>query len=106
MRKRLENNGYEGTDVCMSYQYPLEETWTKEEIIDVIHFFTLVELAYESSVNRDQLLQAYRRFKEIVPSKSEEKVYFSDFERASAYSSYHVVKKARETDADKISMEN
>lgn len=88
----------------MNYQYPLEETWHTDEIVDVIHFFSLVEKAYESSVNRDELLNAYRRFKEIVPSKSEEKVYFSDFEKSSSYSSYHVVKKARESEVDKISL--
>lgn len=90
----------------MSYQYPLEETWTTEEIVDVIRLFSLVEKAYESSVDRNELLQAYRRFKEIVPSKSEEKVYFSDFQKASAYSSYLVVKKAREMTTEKVSMNN
>jgi len=52
------------------------------------------------------LLKAYRKFKEIVPSKSEEKIYFSDFEKSSTYSSYHVVKKARESDEQTITMKN
>lgn len=90
----------------MSYQYPLEETWTTDEIVDVIRFFSYVEKAYESNIGRNELLQAYNRFKEIVPSKSEEKVYFSEFQKASTYSSYHVVKKAREMSVEKISMNN
>lgn len=89
----------------MGYQYPLEESWKTEEVIDVIHFFSLVEQAYESTIGREELLQAYRGFKEIVPSKSEEKVCFATFERSSTYSSYHVVKKARETTNEKITMQ-
>jgi len=87
-----------------SYQYPIEETWTKQEIIDVINFFNLVEKAYESKVNRNDLLLAYQLFKKIVPSKSEEKSYFLQFEKSSGYSSYHAVKLARESNHDEINM--
>lgn len=87
-----------------SYHYPINETWTKEEVIDVVLFFNLVEKAYESSVKRKDLLEAYRKFKNIVPAKSEEKNYFSDFEKGSGYSSYHAVKFARESNQERISM--
>ncbi|OZU90453.1 hypothetical protein CIL03_04715 [Virgibacillus indicus] len=82
----------------MNYQYPIDETWTKEEIIDVVNFFSLIEKAYEKNVSRKDLLALYKRFKEIVPGKSEEKKLFQAFEEQSSYSSYHVVKKARETE--------
>jgi uncharacterized protein YktA (UPF0223 family) len=88
----------------LGYQYPLEETWSTEHIVEIIKFFNLIEKAYESSVDRNELLQAYRTFKEIVPSKSEEKVYFAEFEKSSTYSSYHAVKKARESNQDVITM--
>lgn len=88
----------------MSYHYPIDETWTKEEIIDVVNFFSLVEKFYEKNVMRDDLLMLYKRFKQIVPSKSEEKALFSAFETASGYSSYHAVKKARESDNNIIKM--
>lgn len=55
------------------YQYPMNEDWSTEEAIDVISFFQTVELAYEKGVERDVLMSAYRRFKEIVPGKAEEK---------------------------------
>lgn len=87
-----------------SYDYPMEETWTKQEIINVIEFFNLVEKAYEAKVNRDELLSAYHTFKKIVPAKGEEKSYFSQFEKSSGYSSYHVVKQARESSSNEISM--
>jgi len=86
----------------LNYHYPIDETWTKEEIIDVVNFFRLVEDAYEKQANRDELLMLYSQFKKIVPSKSEEKKLFKSFEQASGYSSYHAVKKAREATDKKI----
>ncbi|HLR66013.1 UPF0223 family protein [Virgibacillus alimentarius] len=88
----------------MNYHYPIDYTWTKQEIIDVVGFFTLIEQAYEASVERDILIAAYRKFKKIIPSKSEEKSYFSEFQKVSGYSSYHVIKQARETTDKKIKM--
>ncbi|WP_042223918.1 UPF0223 family protein [Oceanobacillus manasiensis] len=88
----------------MNYQYPLDETWTKEEIIDVVNFFSLMEKAYEGKVKKQNVLALYNRLKEIIPSKSEEKKVFAAFERDSGYSSYKVVKKARETKDEMFSM--
>lgn len=59
----------------MEYQYPMNEDWTTEEAVDVIAFFQQVEQAYEKGADREELLKAYRRFKEIVPGKAEEKSY-------------------------------
>lgn len=88
----------------MGYHYPIDETWTKEEVVDVVNFFSLVEKGYEKSVNRDELILLYKRFKQIVPSKSEEKKLFSAFESASGYSSYHLIQKARASNENKIKM--
>jgi uncharacterized protein YktA (UPF0223 family) len=88
----------------VGYHYPIDTTWTKQEIIDVVVFFTLVEQAYEKEVDRDILIAAYRKFKQVVPAKSEEKNIFQEFQKASGYSGYHVVKKARETEGKTIRM--
>lgn len=85
-----------------NYHYPIEETWSTEEIINVVSFFNLVEQAYETGVNRKDILMAYQQFKKIVPSKSEEKRYFSEFMKASGYSCYQVVKTARELEQNRI----
>lgn len=81
----------------MEYQYPVDYTWTTDEIVDVIHFFEVVEKAYESKVLKEDVMKAYRRFKEIVPGKADEKNYTDDFQESSGYSAYLVVKKAKET---------
>ena len=79
----------------MDYSYPIRNDWTTEEIITVIAFYEAVEKAYEEGVNEKKLM-AYREFKKVVPSKSEEKTLFKEFEEASGYSSYHIVKAAKE----------
>ncbi|KUP07655.1 hypothetical protein Q73_04800 [Bacillus coahuilensis m2-6] len=89
----------------MEYQYPFSLDWSKDEVIDVIKFFELVERAYEKNVSKEQFMITYKRFKEIVPSKSEEKKICNEFEESSGYSSYHVVKKAKEAeDGQSITM--
>jgi len=92
-------------DTHMEYSYPISVDWSTNEIIDAIHFFELIEKAYESSVSREDMLKAYKRFKEIVPSIAEEKKIFKEFEEVSGFSSYHVVKQMKENQTDpKISM--
>lgn len=88
----------------MNYSYPINVTWTKEEIADVVNFFSLVEQGYEKNVDSSDLLLAYNRFRQIVPSKGEEKTMFAAFKDASGYSSYHIVKKAKESNKNKIVM--
>jgi uncharacterized protein YktA (UPF0223 family) len=88
----------------MNYSYPIDETWTKQEIIDVVNFFSTIEKAYEGKVEREQLLGLYHRFKEIVPSKSEEKQLFKEFSRASGYQPYQAVKRAQTSEQKYIKM--
>ena len=52
-----------------NYSYPLDPSWSTEEITTVLHFLSQVEKAYESKVDRDQLLEAYKAFKTVVPGK-------------------------------------
>ncbi|MCP3026259.1 UPF0223 family protein [Halobacillus sp. A5] len=81
----------------MGYQYPIDEAfWSKEEIVDVVNFYSMIEQAYESSVKKEDLIKSYTRFKQVVPSKSEEKQLFSRFEKESGYSGYRTVKKAKD----------
>jgi uncharacterized protein YktA (UPF0223 family) len=89
----------------MEYQYPIDYSWSTEEIVDVIKFFESIEKAYEKGIERDEVMKAYRRFKEIVPSKAEEKTLCGEFEEISGYSSYRTIKKAKEASTgDKITM--
>jgi uncharacterized protein YktA (UPF0223 family) len=89
----------------MEYQYPIDYHWTTDEIVDVIKFYEAIERAYEKGIDRDELMAIYRRFKEIVPSKAEEKTICGEFEEISGYSSYRIIKKAKDSaSGDRISM--
>lgn len=80
----------------MEYSYPLSPDWTTQEMVDVVHFFEVIELAYEKGVKRELVMERYKRFKEIVPSQAEEKTICRDFEQVSAYVPFRVVKLAKE----------
>jgi uncharacterized protein YktA (UPF0223 family) len=84
----------------IEYQYPIDYTWSTDETVAVIHFFEAIEKAYEKGINREDLLSSYRRFKEIVPSKAEEKKLCGEFEEMSGYSSYRTIKTAKEAVSD------
>lgn len=86
----------------MEYQYPIQIDWSTKEIVDVIKFYESVEKAYEKGIERDQLLTIYRRFKEIVPSKAEEKKLCNEFEDISGYSAYRLMKKAKESNSGEM----
>ena len=85
----------------MEYQYPIDPDWTTDEIIDVIQYFQLVELSYGKGVNREKYLDAYRRFKEIVPGKAQERNICNEFEEVSGFSAYHTLKAVKEAEAGK-----
>ncbi|AKS37897.1 hypothetical protein NP92_14405 [Anoxybacillus gonensis] len=86
----------------MKYAYPIDYSWSTEEMIDVIKFYEGIEQAYERGIEREQLMKLYRRFKEIVPSKAEERKLCDEFEKVSGYSSYQTMKKGKELSAGDI----
>ena len=84
----------------MEYQYPISHHWSTKEIVDVVHFFQTVEKAYEKGISRHDFLKAYRRFKEIVPGKADEKNICNEFEEVSGYSTYKVVQAMKKAESD------
>ncbi|WP_203624282.1 MULTISPECIES: UPF0223 family protein [unclassified Lacticaseibacillus] len=80
-----------------NYEYPLDLDWSKSEMIKVTTLYTLVEDAYEKGVDRANLLAAYAGFKEVVPDKGTERRLGREFEQASGYSIYRVMKAAQAT---------
>lgn len=87
-----------------NYSYPLNPSWSTEEITTVLHFLSQVEKAYESKVDRDQLLQVYKAFKTVVPGKAPEKQLDKAFEEVSGFSTYQAVKAAKAKDKGFVSL--
>lgn len=79
----------------MDYSYPFSMDWTTDEIVDVVKFFEGIEKAYESGISREDMMARYRNFKGVVPSISEEKTYFREFEEESGYASFPVIKELK-----------
>ncbi len=84
--------------VEMDYNYPLDYTWSTEDIVDVVALYNAVEQAYEEGIDKKDFLDAYRKFKNVVGTKSEEKQLDKAFEEVSGYSIYKVFKASQEKD--------
>lgn len=86
----------------MDYNYPLDYTWSTDDILDVVALYNAVEQAYEKGISKEDFLNAYRRFKNVVGTKSEEKKIDREFEEISGYSIYKVFKASKENDWIKL----
>ena len=86
------------------YSYPLDFSWSTEELASVLSFFNDVEAAYETKVEAKKLLDSYKLFKSVVLSKSEEKRLGRELEAVSGYSFDHAVQLAKEKGEGKISL--
>ncbi len=86
----------------MGTEMPISLHWSTEEVVDAIHFFQAVEKVHGEGMKRESFLELYRRFKEIVPSKSEEKQLFKQFDKQTGVSCYHAVKRAKEQEQGSI----
>ena len=80
------------------YTYPLDYDWNTEEILHVMSFYQAVEIGYEEGVLAGKFEEAYHDFKEIVPSKSEEKKMFKEYEKASGYVPYKLIKQLKDAE--------
>lgn len=79
-----------------NYLYPLDFSWSTEELSSVLSFLNQVEKAYEGGVEASILLDRYADFKKVVKSKGEERRIDREFEAASGYSTYRALQVARE----------
>lgn len=80
----------------MDYEYPFEYDWSMEEIITVISFYNSIEKAYEEGISKEELMENYRAFKQIVDSKSLEKQIDQRFKEVSGYSIYETIKESKD----------
>ena len=79
-----------------NYSYPLDLSWSTEELASVLSFFNQVEQAYEQKADARIYLEAYKAFKKVVSSIGEEKRLGKEFEEVSGYSLYRATKAAKE----------
>ena len=87
-----------------NYRYPLDMSWSTEELASVLSFLNDVEQVYEAKIAAEKILASYQRFKKIVPSKAEEKRIGCEFETASGYSLYRAVQAAKQKEKGTFSL--
>lgn len=88
------------------YTYPIDHHWSVEEMTKVINCWRGVERAYEANILAEEFLLLYQGFKEVVPSKAEEKQLAREFARVTGgYELYHVMKKAKRQGRGRISLD-
>ncbi|MDI6552837.1 UPF0223 family protein [Leuconostoc falkenbergense] len=75
-----------------NYTLPIDGNWTTEDIVIVSNFVDTILKAYENGVSRDELVQRYKDYRAVMPSKSEQKRFDKDFERQTGHSIYQVTK--------------
>jgi uncharacterized protein YktA (UPF0223 family) len=80
----------------MEYNYPLDYQWSTEDILLVVALYNAIEKAYEEGIQKEELLQAYRGFKQVVASKGEEKQIDKEFFTITGYSIYKIMQLAKD----------
>lgn len=62
----------------------------------MLSFLNQVEAAYEKGADASVILTSYKEFKDVVKSKGQERQIDREFEEVSGYSTYQVIKAAKE----------
>lgn len=70
----------------MGYTYPIDPSWTMEELLVVMDLLNAVEKAYEKGLPLSEAAKVYRQFKQMGFSISDEKQLDKAFENVSGYS--------------------
>lgn len=80
----------------MEYSYPIDLSWTQEEMVIVVEYLSMIEQAYENKVDAQLFKAQYQQFKQVVPGKAEENNIYKEFKQASSYDGYYAVKQLKE----------
>lgn len=75
----------------MGYTYPIDTSWSMDELMAVMNLFQAVEKAYEGGIAASEAMTVYRTFKNMGFSMSEEKQLNRDFLKVSGYSLYEML---------------
>lgn len=76
------------------YSYPIDfSLFTKEEVVKIIEFLSMIEDINEKKNSGEALGYKYNEYRKIINSKALEKEIDRDFLKASGYSIYKTMKK-------------
>ena len=69
-----------------NYTLPIDSNWTIDDIVTVSAFVDKVLQVYENGVLKVTLLAQYDKFRQVIPSKSEQKQFDRNFEQQTGFS--------------------
>lgn len=84
------------------YSYPLDDDWSTEEIIAVVEFFEAIETGYDEGIKAGKLKGHYKNFKQVVPTKSEEKTLFKAFKERSGFEPFTLTRQLKDSGDEDI----
>lgn len=76
-------------EIALDIDYDL---FTTEEIVKIFNFFSLISRTKHQRVNKTELLDGYKEFKNIINNKSLQKQYERKFEKVTGISIYQLMK--------------
>ncbi|QOY97125.1 UPF0223 family protein [Leuconostoc citreum] len=85
-----------------NYTLPIDSNWTIDDIVTVSAFVDKVLQVYENGVLKVTLLAQYDKFRQVIPSKSEQKQFDRNFEQQTGFSIYRTIKLAQAPTKDRI----
>ncbi|MBE4726304.1 UPF0223 family protein [Leuconostoc citreum] len=85
-----------------NYTLPIDSNWTIDDIVTVSAFVDKMLQVYENGVLKVTLLAQYDKFRQVIPSKSEQKQFDRNFEQQTGFSIYRTIKLAQATTKDRI----
>ena len=85
-----------------NYTLPIDSNWTIDDIVTVSAFVDKVLQVYENGVLKVTLLAQYDKFRQVIPSKSEQKQFDRNFEQQTGFSIYRTIKLAQATTKERM----
>jgi uncharacterized protein YktA (UPF0223 family) len=87
-----------------NYAYPIIDDWSQDELVKMIKLFNLTEDAYEkhNGVDVSEFVNQYNLFRQINPSKMEQKQICREFYDTSGYDIYKVYKLIGDTSKKRL----
>lgn len=85
------------------YQLPIDGNWDVQDMVAVSNLVDAILQVYEGGCDRNLLLENYRQFCEVIPSKSEQKKFDRDFEEQTGRSIYQTMKLTKDGNSRVIS---
>lgn len=89
-----------------NYPIPLDLSWSTTEMVAVTQLVDAVFAAHETGIDREALLAKARAYRQILPTKSEQKQFERQIEQETGISIYQTIKAAEQTTKKQVKIDD